>query len=114
MDLLIVGRACIVVLPDSAHITNHNRLHALLMQRGDQVGCLLLLNSFDLVFEFPQLFVFRTNEPFPSSRAFLLAINLARECCFELVLILFLGTQEPPIENMRLCSVMGNCYMDLT
>jgi hypothetical protein len=42
VDLLIVLGANISVLPQIAHVTDHERSHACLMQRGDEPRCLLI------------------------------------------------------------------------
>lgn len=51
MDFLVVGVSNIVVLPDIAYIAYHNRLHAICVERGDQSGCALVLDIFDLMFD---------------------------------------------------------------
>ena len=76
MEFLISFGAFIVILSNIAHISNYNRLHPILVKGGDQAGCLLVFDIFDLVFEFPELFLLGTNKLLTSTGAFLLPIDL--------------------------------------
>jgi hypothetical protein len=51
VNFLVVGMPNIVVLPDIAHITYDQRLHSCLMQSGDKLACLLVLDILDLVLD---------------------------------------------------------------
>ncbi len=87
MELLIILLANIQVLSDLANIANHNRLHAIVVKRGDKSGCLLMFDIFDLVFQFPEVFLFGTNEFLTSSGAFLSPANFLIQMFDEFVTV---------------------------
>jgi hypothetical protein len=68
VDFLVVGMPNIVVLPDIAHVTNDQRSHACLMQRGDKARRLFVFDIPDLVFDLLELSLLRGDEALPSPR----------------------------------------------
>lgn len=66
VNLLVVGGADIVVLPDSAHIANDQRLHAFSVQRGNELCGLFVLDILDLVFELAELPLLGLDQAFAS------------------------------------------------
>ncbi len=114
MELLVIGGANIQVLPYIAHISNHKRLDTLLMQCRDESTCLFVFHIGYLMFQFPQLLLLGTNEFLSATRAFLLPVDLLVQMFLELVAILSLGTQMPPIEDMRLLTIMRDGHVYLT
>ncbi len=57
MQALVIGGADIQVLANIAHITNHHGLHALLIQRGNQMRGLLVLDIIHLELYLLELFL---------------------------------------------------------
>jgi hypothetical protein len=105
----------IVVLPDSAHIAYHNRLHAIRVKRGDQSGCALVLDILDLVFDLLQLPLLGGNQLFTTAGAFLPpAIDVAIQFGLEFVAILHFGAQQSPIENVGSLAIVGHSQMDFS
>jgi len=101
-------------LPDIAHITNDNRLHPISMKGGDQAGCLLVLNIFHLMFEFLELSLFRPNQLFPTTGAFLLHVDPPIEFCHQFVTILPLRAEQPSIHNEGVCPIVSYRQVDFT
>lgn len=62
MEFLIILGANIQILPDIAHIANDYHLHALMIEHGNQMGGLLMLDILDLMFDFPELPLFGSRE----------------------------------------------------
>ena len=58
-------------MPDIAYIAYHNRLHAMCVERGDQSGCALVLDIFDLMFDLLELPLLGADQFLPASRALL-------------------------------------------
>ena len=112
VQFLVIGGANIGVLPDSSHIANHHGLHALSVQRGNEPCGLLVFDIGYLLFQFPQLFVFGTNELLAPAGAFLAPADALVHMLDELVAILPLASQESPVENMRLGAIVGNGHVD--
>ena len=114
MQFLIVGVTNIVALPDSAHVANHERSHACLLQRGYQCARLLVLDLADLVFDLLELFLLGADDALAPLGAFLhTPIDAAIELGLQLVAVLHLGAQEPPVQDMRVVSIVGDCHMHL-
>jgi hypothetical protein len=113
MEFLVILGANIQVLSDIPNIANHNRLDALLVQRRDQVGCLLVFDILNLMLELLELLLLRLDEFLSSTRAFLLPINLLAEMLAELIAILPLRSEVPPVEDVRLFAIMGDSHVDL-
>ena len=114
MDLLVIFGANIVVLPNVSHVAYDDRLHALLIQRGNQLCRLLVLDILDLVFQFPQLLVFGLDQFFTPTGAFLAPTDLLVQMLYQLITILFLGAEQASIGDMGMLTVMGDSHMDLT
>jgi hypothetical protein len=66
MEFLVRFRANIQILPDLSHIPDHHPLHALLRQRGNQPGGLLVLDLLDLMGQSLQLPSLRGDQLFAS------------------------------------------------
>ena len=114
VDLLIVCVSNICVQSQITHVANDQRLHACLMQRGDEARGLLVLDRFDLMFELLELFLLGADDPLAPLAAFLhTAVNARVEYGLQLVAVLHFGTQEPPVEDVRLGAVMGGGHMHL-
>ena len=80
-----------VVVQDIAHVANHNGSHACLMQRGDEVRCLLMLNIPDLVLNLLQLLLLGEDDPLAPLAAFLHAsIDTAIQRRLQLIAVLYL------------------------
>ena len=67
MQFLIGGRATIQFVPNIAHIADGQELHALLIQRGNQSGRLLVFDILDLVFDLVELPLLRGKQLFATS-----------------------------------------------
>ncbi len=114
VDFLVGGMPKIVVLPDISHIANDHRSHALLMQRGDKPRGLLVLNILDLVFDLLQLPLLGPDEPLAAFAALLhLPIDAAIQFGLQFVAVLHFGAQEPPVQDVRLLTVMGHRHVHL-
>jgi len=114
VNLLVIGMSNIVVLSQITHIADNHGLHALFIQRGDQSRGLLVLDVFDLAFDLLQLPFLGVDEPLPPLAAFFHpAIDAAIQVSQELIAILDLGAQEPPIEDVGVFSIVRRCHMDL-
>lgn len=112
VDFLVVGRADIIPLPDIPDIANHHRLHALPIQRGNKARGAFVFDISDLVPEFPQLLVLRSDEPSALAGAPLASTDLLVQVLDELIAILPPGAQESPIENMGRRSIVRDGHMD--
>ncbi len=113
--LLVVHVTNIGLLPKIAHIANHERSHACLLQRGDEPARLLMLDVFDLMLYFLELLLLGTDDALTAlGSSPHLAINTAVETRLQFVAILDLGTQEPTVEDVRLRSIVGDRHMYLT
>jgi hypothetical protein len=113
MNLLVIFASNIGLLSDIAHIANDQRLHACLMQRGDEDGGLLMLDLLDLVFNLGELSFLGTDDALAALAAFLhLAINAAVQFRLQFVAVLDLGTQQSPVEDLGLGSIVGDRHMD--
>ena len=66
VQLLIRLGANIQMVPNILDITDDHRLHALFVERGDQLRGLLMFDILDLVLDFLQLLLFGRNELFLS------------------------------------------------
>ena len=106
MELLSILGADIQILPDRAYIPYDQRLHPVSVEGGNQSARRLVLDLFDLIFEFLELFLLGSDQFFTTTRAFLLRIDLLIELCYELVAILPLRPQETPIEEIGLLAIM--------
>jgi hypothetical protein len=113
MDLLVGLSTNIVVLSDIAHIAYDHGLHALLIQRANKSCCLFVFNISDLVLEFPQLFLFRLDQFLSSTGAFLAPTDSLVQVLGELVTILPFGSEESPVHNMGMLSIVRDCHVDL-
>ncbi len=114
VDFLVVGGADIIPLPDIPDIANHHRLHAFLIQLRNKARGAFVLDISDLMPEFPQLFVFRSDEPFALAGAFLASTDLLVQVFDELIAILPSGAQESPVENMGSGSIVRDSHMDFS
>jgi len=103
----------ICVLSQIAHVANDQRLHACLVQRGDESARLLVLDRFDLMFDLLELFLLGTNEFLSATGTFLLPINLLVQMFLELIAILPLRSEVPSIKDVRLGSIMRDRHVDL-
>src|SRR6266487_215973 len=114
VNFLVVGMPNIVVLPDIAHIANDHGLHACLMQRGDEPRGLLMFDIFNLVFDLLQLPFLGPDEPLAAFAALLHPpIDTLVQFGLQLVAVLDLRAQEPPVEDMCLCSIVSHRHMHL-
>ena len=114
VDFLVGLSANISVLPQIAHVTDHERSHASLLQRGDESRCLLMLDLSYLLFELLELLLFGADEALAALRPLLhLAINAAVQFRLQLVAVLHRRTQESPVEDMRVVPVVGSRHVDL-
>ena len=112
VDFLIVLMTNIGGLPKIAHIANDQRSHACLVQRGDQCACLLVLDLSNLVFDLLELLLLGTDDALAAFAALLHApIDTAVQLRLQFVAVLHFGTQEPPIEDMRVGPIVGDCHM---
>jgi hypothetical protein len=57
MDFLVIGGADIGVLADSAHVSDHDGLDALFIQRRDKSARGFMLDILDLMFDLSELFL---------------------------------------------------------
>ena len=114
VDFLVVGGADIIALPDIPDIANHHRLHAFLIQLRNKARGAFVLDISDLMPEFPQLLVFRSDEPFALAGAFLASTDLLVQVFDELIAILPSGAQESPVENMGSGSIVRDSHMDFS
>ncbi len=112
VDFLVVGGANIIVLPDIAHIPDHDGLDALFKQRRDKSGRALVFDILDLMFQFFELLLLGLDELLATAGAFFLAGNLALQLCDELIAVLPLRAQEPSIENVGVLPIMGDGHVD--
>jgi hypothetical protein len=67
----------------------------------------------DLTVEFLQLSLFRPDQLLFSTGVFLLPIDLAIQLMYELVAILPLRSEQPPIEDMSILAVVRDRQMNL-
>ena len=75
---------------------------------------LLVLDRFNLMFELLELFLLGADDPLAPLAAFLhTAVNAGVDYGLQLVAVLHFGTQEPPVEDVRLGAVMGDGHMHL-
>jgi len=83
----------ICVLSQIAHVANDQRLHACLVQRGDESARLLVLDRFDLMFDLLELFLLGADDPLAPLAAFLhTPVNAGVEFGLQLVAVLHFGT----------------------
>ena len=91
VEFLVRFAANIQVVSDIAHVANHNGSHACLMQRGDEVRCLLMLNIPDLVLNLLKLLLLGADDPLAPLAAFLHAsIDTAIQRRLQLIAVLYL------------------------
>jgi hypothetical protein len=110
--LLVIFRANIGLLSQITHVANDQRSHACLVQRGDKSRGLLVLNLPDLVLDFLELFLLGADDPLAALGALLhTPIDAAVQFRLQLVAVLHFGTQEPPVEDMRLRPIVGGGHM---
>jgi hypothetical protein len=113
IKLLIVLAANIHPLADLANVADDHGLHALLIQRGNKSGGLLVFDILDLVLELLELSLLRPDQLFVSTGAFLFPVDLFVEMLEELVAILPLGAQQASIEDMGMLPPMRDSQLDL-
>ena len=114
MDLLIPFRAHINVLPEISNVANDHGLHTLLIQCGNKSTGLLVFDIFDLVLDFLELRLLRLDELLASTGPFLFPVDLLTQLFLQFVLVLSLGTQISPVEDMGMLSIMRDGHVDLT
>ena len=71
VDLLVVRMSNIRRLSEISHIANDQRSHACLLQRGDELARLLVLDLFDLLLDLLELLFLRADHPLAPLAAFL-------------------------------------------
>ncbi len=114
VDFLVVRVTNIGGLPKIAHIANDQRSHACCMQRGDEARGLLVLDLSNLVFDLLELLLLGTDDALATFAALLHAlIDTAVQLRLQFVAVLHFGTQEPPVEDMRVVPIVGDCHMYL-
>jgi hypothetical protein len=114
VDFLVVRVTNICCVPKITHIANDQRSHACCMQRGDETRGLLVLDLSNLVFDLLELLLLGTDDALAAFAAFLhTPIDTAVELRLQFVAVLYFGTQEPPVEDMRVGPIVGDCHMYL-
>src|SRR2546421_10125285 len=102
MDLLIGLSANINMLPKISNVADDHGLHAILIERGNKSRCLLMFDILDLILDFSELLLLRFDQLFAATGPLLFPVDFLAQLFLQLVLILPLGAEIPPIEDVSI------------
>jgi len=113
VEFLVGFTAVVESFPDVPYVADDSRLHARVIQRGNEGRCLFVQDVPDLVVELAELSALAVDEPPPPSGASPLGVYACRKRRLDLVLVSTDGTQLSSVDDGAGFPIVGHGHVDL-